>query len=547
MNPVVERGPASTRGEPSGLVLGSGGKGDSPALNPYIHFYMTGPDPRRLILNDLVAGVRFLAWARLAAPTDGRFPGGFSWKEYLADHGASGQLLIDRPEDLKIEAVPSGFEGALGRLRARLAFRLKEAFPDPEVSALLAGLVLGDKRFLDAAIKEDFIAAGVMHLLVVSGLHVALWGAFLLLLLKNWLGLPRQWFLTLALFGTWTFAVFIGITPPVIRAALMFSFILLVPLVKRETAPLSRLFLAALILLAIKPAWLFDPSFLLSFMSTFGILYGWEFIGRHPGSLIWKRQFWFRVLAVPGLTSLFAWIAILPLSAYFFHQISLVALLSNLILIPFSGVILGAGVFWLTVVGWAPILDSLMTAGVAALAKAFLWLVGVFAHFNWASLSVAAWDGWLLAGWFLFLSGWAFYARRKQAAILFGSAILMTCGHRVGAAFSRPRIYLFADADAYRAAYAEEGNQKYFCRAAAGGYSELNDFLKTRGFTAGRDACAGMPPGARTRPSGAFAPGPGQLAFSCGRSVFYFPLSPFPIIGQDHASRTITCRDGEFK
>ncbi|MBI4064525.1 MAG: hypothetical protein HY401_09545 [Elusimicrobia bacterium] len=35
MNPVVERGPASTRGEPSGLVLGSGGKGDSPALNPY--------------------------------------------------------------------------------------------------------------------------------------------------------------------------------------------------------------------------------------------------------------------------------------------------------------------------------------------------------------------------------------------------------------------------------------------------------------------------------------------------------------------------------
>lgn len=143
-----------------------------------------------------------------------------------------------------------------------------------EEAAMIGAMTLGKKEGLHEK-EEEFRSVGVAHLLSVSGLHVGIIYAFLMLLLRPLVTLcKKQWPLRLILLTSiWGFAFLSGLSIPTLRATLFASVILLARIAQREVQPVHTLFLVALILLLHNPFTLFDVGFQLSFVSVLSILW----------------------------------------------------------------------------------------------------------------------------------------------------------------------------------------------------------------------------------------------------------------------------------
>ncbi len=211
--------------------------------------------------------------------------------------------------------------------------------------ALIDAFILGDRQHLSKETMADFRDAGVVHILAVSGLHVGI-----ILLLFNLITKPlsftklgRRLRPFVVILGLWGFAVLAGLSPSVFRATVMFSFLSLGLLLQRRTNPLNTLCLSGLVLVLNNPYIIFQVGFQLSYLAVVGIL-----MLQPKLSCYYSPKFWLDRLLWDTLTvSLAAQIAILPLSLYYFNQFSGIFILSNLIILPFLGLILGLGIITL--------------------------------------------------------------------------------------------------------------------------------------------------------------------------------------------------------
>ncbi|MEK7287230.1 MAG: ComEC/Rec2 family competence protein [Elusimicrobiota bacterium] len=529
--------------------------------------YLTSVDPRAIILPELASGAPLLIWGRFLPPAKNSLPGGFDLGDYLSREGLGGRLLVDNPSDIKVLGLSRGIRGRLDGWRSRAALLLMSRYPDPRVQGLLSGLLIGDKRLLDPSLNQSFRRAGVMHLLVVSGLHVALWGAMVWFVATRLARLPRRLSGAITLAATWGFALFVGLSAPVLRSAFMASVLLFGSFLRRETPALSRLFLAGLFLLIIKPRWISDASFLLSFMSTFGILYGWGASSARGGegqARHWMAQ---RLMALAA-TGFFAWYALLPFGAAFFHQLPLAGLASNLILVPASSALMGLGLADLLVLSRLGPFDSWSHALVDGAARLFLGITDFFASFPWAILPTAPWDLFLIGAWLSVALTFGLAAapgaqpgplRSAQGTgspwrgrLLILAGILLTSS-ALAQALRPARLYLLSDGSRYGAALQETGYRRHFCWAAppenfsAFFRRNLDNFIQSRGMLAARAAVAPPQASRALQSSGAFWDWPIQLKSSCGRTEIIFPLSPFPIIGENVESRILECKRGSFQ
>ncbi len=286
----------------------------------------------------------------------------------------------------KDETVTEGRAGSLRFLPQRMAFALRRwvegSFPS-QSAGLILGLLTGDRECLDEQSRTDLQEAGLMHITAVSGLHCG----FLIGLLGILLGRRQRLTLLVGYPALLFYALLAGGKPSVVRSCVMVGFLLLAPLVGRESDPLTALGEAALVILLANPFAVASVSFQLSFASVVGLLaMSPRLYGVLGGGREWKCPLagWVWRFAVGSLSaSLGVFIATAPLSALYFGCLSLVSPLANLLVLWVVPVLFAVA---LTAALLLPLLPGLYVLAAAAdlLARYVLltahWLAGLPGH-----------------------------------------------------------------------------------------------------------------------------------------------------------------------
>jgi competence protein ComEC len=181
----------------------------------------------------------------------------------------TGSVVVDSVIELPASA---GRAGAVTRFRVAQQGRLRALLP--ERWGLAEALLLAQKSGLDRETRTRFVAAGLVHLLAISGMHVGLIAAGVLLLAQAG-GMPRRRAKRLAVAVTAAYVVFLGAPSAALRALLQATLLLTSTELQRPAEPFTLLATAALTILLLEPMALLDPGFQLSFAGMIGLI-GWR-------------------------------------------------------------------------------------------------------------------------------------------------------------------------------------------------------------------------------------------------------------------------------
>ncbi|MCF8117672.1 MAG: DNA internalization-related competence protein ComEC/Rec2, partial [Desulfarculaceae bacterium] len=327
-------------------------------------------------------------------------PGGFDYARHMASQGIRVTAYAGKRSALKVRQAraASGPRAWLMAARQRLAREL-DALPRGQGRALLRALILGQRGGLSGATREAFGATGTAHLIAISGLHIGLvWGlAFLLLRwgLAAWPGLAlRRPVIKLAAAGALLpaagYAALAGAGTPTLRALIMIACLVAALWAGRAYRPAGGLALAALVIGLVWPSAPLTLSFQMSFVAVAAILLAAGPLAR-----------WLRGLA-PGprvLGGLLGWLglsgaiglAVWPLAVMSFHQLPVLSLPANALLIPLVALLTlplalvaaGVGLLWpaggealLTLAAWPATGAVELAVWLASLPGAVRYLAG---------------------------------------------------------------------------------------------------------------------------------------------------------------------------
>jgi ComEC/Rec2-related protein len=175
---------------------------------------------------------------------------------------------------VRMVAHGSGLLVTLRHCREALIDRIVMSSLDPQAQTLLAACVAGEDTYLNPAIKEDFRASGIAHLLALSGFHVGIVVIIMTIVLypmRAWSHVGR-WRYVITMLCVWLYAGMLGFMPSVVRATVMLSVFMIAKIVQRKSSPYNSLSVAAVVILAVSPNSLYSPGFQLSFMAVLAIL-----------------------------------------------------------------------------------------------------------------------------------------------------------------------------------------------------------------------------------------------------------------------------------
>jgi len=238
---------------------------------------------------DLRYGARIRVMTTLERTDSFRNPGVSSFTEYLDRKGydATGfiksPLLIERLGNERV-LLPIAW---LYEWRRNLQREIDNRFLK-ETAGVLDAALLGNRYNLSRPTSERFREGGTFHVLVISGLHITFLGGLIFLVTRRFVkNSAVQFMLSAAVL--WSYSLAVGADPSVVRAALMFTVVLLAPLVSRRASSLNALGAAALALLVWRPSDLLDPSFQLTFVSVLAIvIFAWPLLQKMSAVGSWR-------------------------------------------------------------------------------------------------------------------------------------------------------------------------------------------------------------------------------------------------------------------
>lgn len=224
-------------------------------------------------------------------------------------------------------------------VRNRIIKMYSERGVSDEMLPLVSAITLGEKSRLEPEQKENFIRAGIMHIMAVSGLHAVILSLFvlnMLIFLKRRFNIMR---IIIAVLFLWLFAFVTGLTPSVLRATLMFTFVQAGTLMHRKVNGINSVLASAFILILLRPSIIFDAGFLLSYSAVIFIIafYRGFYLMVNPGN---KIADWFWQSAV---VTIVAQLGTLSLTVMLFNRFPVWFMLTNIIIVPLSSlaIILG--------------------------------------------------------------------------------------------------------------------------------------------------------------------------------------------------------------
>lgn len=303
--------------------------------------------------------------------------GDFDYAAWLESQGIAGVLWTQEAETV---ATGGGLwtTAALHRFRSALASALQRSISAPE-SGLAQAMLLGIRTELPASVKDAFRTAGMSHLLAISGLHVGIVLALALGIGSATLGSGNPLVVFGAVATVWVYAVVSGLDPPVVRAAIMGSLVLVQRLTGRGMRGLTALTLAAGVMVCVDPTLLASLSFQLSFTAMAGVIVGLPVITLFSGGVAavvggsdarasrWL-QYALTLLIASVVISTTTTLATVPLVAMHFGEIPLMSVPATILAMPAmplalvaSAAIAAAGIVAplaaqsLSLLGWAPV------------------------------------------------------------------------------------------------------------------------------------------------------------------------------------------------
>ncbi|HEY3151177.1 MAG TPA: DNA internalization-related competence protein ComEC/Rec2, partial [Candidatus Binatia bacterium] len=348
--------------------------------------------------------VRF--WVVPLVPQDSGNPGGFNYATYLARREIYLTGFLDNDQEVELLARdPGPLRAFIEDLRREIRRFIERNFSQDH-GALIKALVVGDMGAISKDMRTAFTAAGVNHVLSISGLHVAMLGLVVFVLIRYGCSfstfLLLHWnLLKLATFFSFVAVVFYtalaGAMVPTVRSAIMIGVYELAVLLDREEEVFASLTLAALLIALVWPGVIADISFQLSFLAVLFIVWGMRKV--HDWFAVTKsdelpqEKSWimhrFRQMGMHLAVPLLATLGTGPLIAHYFGHLSLVGFIANPLIVPLVGfVVVPVGLILGFCAVAAPELASLLTGPTEKLTSLTIWMVDGLARFPLANIAV---------------------------------------------------------------------------------------------------------------------------------------------------------------
>ncbi|MFO8084117.1 MAG: ComEC/Rec2 family competence protein, partial [Desulfobacterales bacterium] len=300
---------------------------------------------------ELILGDRIVFFGKVKPIRNFHNPGGFDYKRYMAFRKVYGTVYVSAQKLILLKRhSETGIGMIIADTRRKISDLIDKTGQGTE-NGVLKALIVGDRNSISNDLRQTFNRAGIGHLLAISGLHIGIvaTGAFLIfkVLLSHikfllWHAWTKKAAVPLSVIPVFIYGLLSGMSPSTQRAVIMVTVFLAAFLFEREHDPMNTLAVAALLILVVHPPSLFSISFQLSFTAVLAILYGlsrvqtpWRSDSRGIKTPIRVRVatklFYFLMV------SFFAILGTLPLSMFYFNQISLVGLFANFIFVPLIG------------------------------------------------------------------------------------------------------------------------------------------------------------------------------------------------------------------
>lgn len=273
-------------------------------------------------------------------------PAEFNYKRYLTHHNIYHQSFIHKQQTRKIASEKGNpIIGFALNFREHQVEKFRKYLNYKDAQAVASTLILGYRAEIDQQIIDTYSKTGTLHILSVSGMHVAI----VVLLIDFLLGFLNKYRhgklikLVLMLSLIWFYSLITGLAPSILRAALMLSFVLIGRYKYIKTNTFNIIALAAIIILLNNPLNIMDVGFQLSFLAVLGLIYIYPKIyGLYHAKYKLIDICWQCVCV-----SIAAQIATTPLSIYYFHQFPVYFMFSNVYMLLPAIIIMYLGIGFL--------------------------------------------------------------------------------------------------------------------------------------------------------------------------------------------------------
>lgn len=365
--------------------------------------------------------------SRIEAPQN---PGEFDYRTFMERQQVYYRHFVrDRWYRLEQKA-DLGFALQVTLFRTALAQKIESHLSDTRSVQIAKAFLLGQKSTMEQEISDAYTAAGAVHILAVSGLHVGIIYGFLFLFWKpqDLSGFKRVFYLLLAVSLIWVYALITGMSPSVMRAATMFSLSVLAQMSSRSPSIYNPLALSAVILIMYDPFIVYSVGFQLSYIALMGILVLQPALAKWwtPKSKV-LNYFW-QITCV----SIAAQLSTFPLTVHYFHTFPTYFLIFNLAVIPGAFLIMAVGIPFL-LISFSPMLADVLGQVLDFLIKVYNAIIFSVQYFPYARFDFLYLDKveivliWGLVGSFF----WWVQERSRKLCRLFLLALALLVGYQL--------------------------------------------------------------------------------------------------------------------
>lgn len=398
---------------------------------------VSAPSAPTLSANDFRVGeiVEVLGWLTLPAPPHN--PGQFDFRQWLLSSGYQGQINLNSTASIQVIAESQTILSWGDRLKDHFKFIVGKHVTASQQD-LAAAILLGDRSLIDRTDRETFAATGTVHILAISGLHLGILAASILLL-GRFSYHTRIASLLIVMILVVFYAWLVEFRAPIVRAAVLTTLYCLASLLRREAFSLNSLALAMIVVFALDPTQLFQPGTHLSFLAVASIIVYSKIRSTPEQDQLqqlkqsqqpkWKQRWGYVALSIREAYTISAvvFFACLPLVIHSFHLCAWVGLLINPLVIPPMSIALLSGFLLLIFGDWLPgaghIFGWVCSQSLAIVDHLVLWAHQIPGGHQWVaspgSFWIVCWYIWLI------LSLWLLQGFHRKWIALSGAVLIL--------------------------------------------------------------------------------------------------------------------------